>query len=361
MPIPFWLPLELWRWVYWQLVAAPRQIQSAILRKGPETESLHGIMRDEQRRIISFWAKSWTISPEYAYDLGLFRADADALNMILTAEMQPYHRLINEQLGASKADYRMLFDKSLLADYLAAKGVEVVSGIQESDGEMEDLRRAVASNGPVFCKLRAGSRGESAFMAELGVTGLIGRTLTGEKLDSETAVAAAWKFLTQKGPVLIQPYLKNHPLLQGVSPGSKSMTLRVITRMQGKAPAVWAGLLYVQADGNSMERGCWMLKVDAGTGQVYDAFGHWYGPELEINDAMPLLMLNGQAIPFWLDIASQSERAHAEQPRFWSIAWDWIVTPEGAALLEGNAGWDLTPMQELGVDFVKIGCEMTGN
>ncbi len=108
-----------------------------------------------------------------------------------------------------------------------------------------------------------------------------------------------------------------------------------------------------------VEREYWLLKIDAETGQAFDAFGHWLGSENDVNDASQLLMLDGQAIPFWQDIVRHSQRAHAELPRLWTIAWDWIVTPDGPMLLEGNAGWDLSVLQELGVDFVKIGCEIT--
>lgn len=361
LPVLFWLPLELWRWIYWQIVAAPRQIQSAVLKFGPEIEVRFGIPMDEQNIVISHWAKSWAISPVHAYSLGLFRSEVDALNHILSAEAQPLHRLINEKRGANPADYRLLFDKTLLSDRLGAAGVPVVPVFAESVGYTDDLHRAVALHGQVFCKLRAGSRGESAFMAESSADGLIGQTLAGGKLDSEAAVMSAWKALAGKGTVLIQPYLRNHPLLQGISPGADSITLRVITRMQGDSASVWMGLLYVQAPGDSQEREYWLLKIDAESGQAFDAFGHWHGQESEINDCAQLLMLDGQAMPFWKDIVSHSGRAHAQLPRVWAIAWDWIVTPDGPVLLEGNAGWDLSPLQELGVDFVKIGCEVIGN
>ena len=361
LPVLLWLPLELWRWIYWQILAAPRKIKSAVLKYGPDVEARHGIALEDQRRCIGYWAKSWSISPGYGYYLGLFRNESDALNMVLSAEMQPYHRLMNETRGASPVDYRMLFDKSLLSGCLAKAGVPVVPDIAESDGNMADLRKATASGGPVFCKLRAGSRGESAFMAESGLSGLFGQTLTGKTLANEAEVIAAWQTLTAKGEVLIQPYLRNHPILQQLSPDTEAMTLRVITRAHDAGFSVWSGFLYVQAPGAAIDRWYWMMKIDAFTGQAFDAFGHWLDDEQDADDSPQLLMLGGQAIPYWQDIAKHSQRAHAELPRLWTIAWDWIVTPDGPVLLEGNAGWDLSVLQELGVDFVKIGCEITEN
>jgi hypothetical protein len=42
-----------------------------------------------------------------------------------------------------------------------------------------------------------------------------------------------------------------------------------------------------------------------------------------------------------------SERAHAVFPDVWAIAWDWVLTPEGPVLLEGNSGWGTTLPQRL--------------
>ena len=81
--------------------AAPRQIQSAVLSFGPEIEARHGIALAEQRRNIHFLAKSWSISPAYAYTLGLYKPHADALHYILSGEVQPFHRLMNEARRAS--------------------------------------------------------------------------------------------------------------------------------------------------------------------------------------------------------------------------------------------------------------------
>ena len=164
-----------------------------------------------------------------------------------------------------------------------AVGVPMAPVLGVSYGETGDLRAAIASSGPVFCKLKSGSRGESAFMAESGRSGLFGQTLTGKTLANEAEVIAAWQTLPAKGEVLIQPYLRNHALLQQLSPDTEAMTLRVITRAHDAGYSVWSGFLYVQAPGTSPERWYWIMKIDADTGQALDAFGHWL--EIE-NDAV---------------------------------------------------------------------------
>lgn len=54
----------------------------------------------------------------------------------------------------------------------------------------------------------------------------------------------------------------------------------------------------------------------------------------------------GLAVPNWAALVTASERAHAAFPNVWAIAWDWVITPTGAVLLEGNSGWG-TAMPQL--------------
>jgi Sugar-transfer associated ATP-grasp len=365
LPRLLWLPLEALRILHWQGLGQRRALDAAMLACAEQVAQTEGVAEALQRSRISVWSRNWCIPPEAAYAHGLYRDDKDGLALLYAGELLPYHRLMNARHGSVHADFRLIQDKQRLAERLARLYIPVVSTLRMSDGRWDDLASALTETAAVFCKLRYGSRGESAFMVQSSDAGLIGQTLAGKALENEVAVMSAWKTLTDKGTVLIQPFLRNHPLLQGLSPGADSITLRVITRRQGDSSDVWMGLLYVQAPGDSQEREYWLLKIDAESGQAFDAFGHWKDPdndaENESSDDSKLGMLDGQSIPFWQDVVRHSRQAHAELPRLWAIAWDWIITPDGPVLLEGNAGWDISPLQELGVDFVKIGCEVIGN
>ena len=358
LPRLLWLPLEVFRILHWQCIGYRRALDVTVAACAEQVVKTEGIAVALLRSRISAWARHWCIPPEEAYTHGLYRDDMDGLSLLYAAELLPYHRLMNSRHGAGQADYRIVQDKQRLAERLAGIGIPMAATVRMSDGNSEDLASALTATGAVFCKLRFGSRGESAFMAEPSGAGMIGWTLAGSRLDSEAAVLAAWKALTGKGPVLIQPYLRNHPVLQVLSPGADSITLRVITRMQGDTTAVWTGLLYVQAPGDLQEREFWLLKIDAESGKAFDAFGHWLDSDNDAENAAngcsQRRMLDGQAIPFWQDTVRHSMQAHAALPRLWSIAWDWIITPDGPFLLEGNAGWDLSPLQVLGVDFVQL-------
>ena len=360
LPRLLWLALQVLRILHWRWLGYRRAVAAAVLAFSERIARDEGIPVAEQRDRIAVWARQWCIMPDEAYAFGLYRKGRDGLLRLYPDEQLSFHRVLNANRGACKADYRTVQDKQYLADRLSELGIPVAATLNAKQGGFEQLESALAAMPAVFCKLRYGSRGESAFRVESSADGLIGLTLAGKLLDTEAGVLAAWSELAGKGPVLIQPYLHNHPLLQGLSPEADSITLRVITRMQGNAASVWTGLLYVQAPGDAVDRGYWLLKIDADSGQVVDAFGLWPTSEGGVDNPAQLRMLDGQAMPYWPDIARFSAQAHAELPRLWAVAWDWIVTPEGPVLLEGNSGWDIMPLQELGVDFVKIGCDMIG-
>lgn len=347
LPALLWLPLEILRAVHWRVWGSRRAVAAAVSAFGRQAEA-QGVPLAVQHARIGHWARRWAITPADAYRHGLYRSGQDGLARLYPSQNQAFHRLMNAKHGAVKADYRLIQDKLWLAERLADAGVPAVASLCCSRGDPADLASALAGAGPVFCKSRFGSRGEGAFMAESCPDGLTGRTLAGRRLDGQAAVAAAWKALAGKGPMLIQPYLHNHPALRALAPESEAISLRVITRARADGPQVWAGLLYVQAPGDLPDREYWLLSVDAVSGRLLDAFGHWADtPQADG-------LLAGQTLPYWPEIARHACRAHAELPGFWAIAWDWIITAEGPVLLEGNAGWDLSPLQELGTDLVQL-------
>jgi hypothetical protein len=42
-------------------------------------------------------------------------------------------------------------------------------------------------------------------------------------------------------------------------------------------------------------------------------------------------------------------------PDVWAIAWDWVITPSGPVLLEGNSGWGTATPQMIQGGFLAKG------
>jgi hypothetical protein len=75
-------------------------------------------------------------------------------------------------------------------------------------------------------------------------------------------------------------------------------------------------------------------------------------------DALWQILSAADQVPFWAQIPCDSLKAHRSLPKVWAIAWDWVITPDGPVLLEGNGGWGLSEAQQQGVDLVALasGC-----
>jgi hypothetical protein len=61
-------------------------------------------------------------------------------------------------------------------------------------------------------------------------------------------------------------------------------------------------------------------------------------------------------VPHWQALVAASLAAHRQFPDVCAIAWDWIITPEGPLLLEGNTGWGTATPQLILGGFLTASC-----
>lgn len=290
--------------------------------------------------------------------------------------------------------HALLQDKWGLAQALNAAGVPMAPVIacvsRRGEAEFALWLAGAGARGStrIFCKTRSGSRGEGAFAAWAGEGELRGRRLAGAPLPDERAVRDAWRRLIARDDVLVQPALVNHPALARLAEGEDAVTVRFISRIGGCPPqkqVVAAGrgsdgpqarfeclcaTLEVPAGVDARGRpGHVLLPIDAADGSL----GRW--PERALLTAAareahervwarveerivaqrsaaastgrPGPSHASMLVPDWSEVAEASYRAHARFPGLWAIAWDWVVTPDGPLLLEGNAGWGPAAVQVL--------------
>lgn len=60
-------------------------------------------------------------------------------------------------------------------------------------------------------------------------------------------------------------------------------------------------------------------------------------------------------VPRWHELADYTHQAHATFPDIRAIAWDWVITPAGPVLLEGNVGWGAAMPQLMLGGFLRDG------
>ena len=349
LPGLLWLPMELVRWVYWQLWVGPRKVTEATTNYGPGVEVRFGISMAEQKSQLSYWSTSWCINPYVGYDWRLYQQGVDGLAIIYESETSAYHAMQNRKTGATKANHRLLGDKIALAEKLSTLGIPMVATTIISSGDWHDVLSALRLQVCVFCKLRSGNQGESAFAVWQGEQGLSGQALTGKQLPDEAALKQAWQTLSAKGAVLIQPLLANHPALASVVADDVAITLRVVTRaVQGSISAWWAELQVPGEISSVGGRGSWRVAVSVADGAVSAMNREWFLKQ-DWQDEYDTLLQRFSAmkeVPHWEQICDHSLNAHQALPKVWAIAWDWVITPTGPVLLEGNGGWGLEQAQQ---------------
>ena len=355
LPGLLWLPLEFVRWLHWGMWAAKRQTATATELYGAEVESRFGISIADQVQRIGYWAKAWCINPYTAYDWQLYRQERDALAIIYENETSAYHALRNRKTGANKADHRLLGDKIALAEKLSALGVPMVETARISSGDWQHLLEALQRHPKVFCKLRSGNQGESAFAVWHDAQGICGLAHDGKVLADESAVLQAWSALADKGEFLIQPYLLNHPDLAPASQSDEAIIVRLVSTSdrQGIMP-LWAELQVPSLTCKGESRGFWRLPISVEETTVLALDRQWLLAQRwqAEYDALWQNISKVTAVPYWHELHSHSLKAHAQLPNVWAIAWDWVLTPDGPVLLEGNSGWGLDDAQRQGVNLL---------
>lgn len=348
LPGLLWLPLELLRCAHWRMFATERRVQSALLVYGAEVQARFGISLQEQQQHLRQWANTWCIEPFTSYHWQLYRPESDALAIIYDNQTAAYHALQNHKSGASKACQRLLSDKIALTQMLAQHGVPMVETAAISNGDWHNLEAALIQHSKLFCKLRSGNQAESAFAVWRDGAFIQGMAHDGTELPNEQAVRAAWQVLCAKGAVLIQPRLENHLSLAAVAVDEAVCTVRIVTRANENGLKAWWAELQVPARGPG--RGFWRFPVSVGNGDLSVQDRQWFLKQAwqDEYDALwqPLSRLS--VLPYWQTVVEHSLVSHMQLFKVWAIAWDWVITPEGPVLLEGNGGWGLREMQQQG-------------
>lgn len=377
-PRGLWLLVQLWLWLRWVGWSAWRATWLTLRHQDRVQAAISGLSRPRQAARLLRLALSWCIPPGASVCFGLLADPARALDYVYDHELPAYHLWRSAQLlaarpaGTEPPDSQppaaaRLQDKLALAEALSALGLPMVPTlalIRQTDAAPSLAQQLMALPSPparLFCKTRSGNQGRGAFTCWRTPSGLVGQGFDGQPLQDSTAVETAWRRLCALDDVLIQPCLANHPQLAdwagSADPADPSradaITVRCISHWQAGQPAVLSAVLEVPRglDARTSRPGYSLLPIDPATGELQP----WPHPERlpeSARQAQARLWArigDARMLPDWPALVAFSRRAQQGFPAFWAIAWDWVLTPEGPVLLEGNVGWGtLVPQQLLG-------------
>lgn len=347
-----WVLMELWLWSRWVGWSGWRATWVVVRSLGPEVRAREGLSLARQARRTLALTLGWCIPAGDVYRFRLYRQPDAALDYVFDQEVSAFQTWRSGRSSLRPASLALLQDKATFASELGKRGVPVVPtlAVVPRGTAGRSLAATMGACERVFCKTRSGARGEGAFAAwrapggrEGPEGGLRGHRFEGPELRDTEAVEAAWRELLAQDDALVQPHLADHPALAPVGHECDVVTVRYISRREGASLTCLCATLEVPLGRRAIAG--WppylFLPVEAETGRLrpfpVDAL-----PTSESRARAAQTWEQARSIgvlPFWSELVAGSLRAHRLLPGVWAVGWDWVITPDGPVLLEGNSSW----------------------
>ena len=344
-----WLAVQGWQWLRWVGWFGPLALWRTLGRRRAQVAEGEGLGLGQQLWRVGRLTLGWCIPPREIYQFNLHHHPERALDYIFTHELPAYHRWRSRPLGLKPASLATLQDKLRLAAQLTPLGIALVPTPHViSRGQAAPLITYLEPGARLFCKTRSGNQGRGAFTvwqqaSVAGAAGLRGQGFEGKDLADGAAVEAAWQALCQQDDALIQPCLVNHAALEPLAMAGRAITVRYITAWQQGQICCLSAVLEVPTHRAEHHHQILysLLPLDPARGRVLPWPHPERLPEAARQAMTPLELRLPQPfhLPHWPALAWASHQAQAEFPDLGAIAWDWVITPSGPVLLEGNTGW----------------------
>ena len=142
------------------------------------------------------------------------------------------------------------------------------------------------------------------------------------------------KSLLPQGQYLVQPFLRNHSLLQKLQQTGSAMTVRIISSShEGIYKVIMANLEI----SNELHRRFTLFAIDIENGQVKldDDFLNRASCDIEAVFVLP----------HWHNVVEAVQQAHGLCPDIHTVGWDVVIEENDVVVLEGNVNWALNSMQ----------------
>lgn len=351
LPLPFYLLQELLLWLRWVSWCGWRQSLRVLKRRGREIREREGIGLFSQFTQMVRLSVGRCIPPHEVCTFGLYRHGGAraAWEYVFVNEVQAFHRRRNAGREGLQDALALMQDKHALALLLTGRGIPAVSTLAVVPrGNHFDPQPFLEEVSRLFCKPRHGSTGRDSFVMERRHDGTVAIFHTQNGIREAEGNMEALQAALQLDDFLVQPFLHNHPALDNLSSGNDVVTVRVVTEYDNGTARCWSAVLEVPFSRDDVGgHGHCILPIDLATGKLRP-FPVADLPLSAIKQHNSIFAEIGSAtLPYWQEISSHAVAAHALVPGLFSIAWDFVVTPDGPVLLEGNSGWGLTVPQTL--------------
>lgn len=302
---------------------------------GAAAQAQSGASRGRQLTELMRLGLGFGLPPRAYYQLRLFQ----------TSHRRPLAAYLYEHEVAHLFPYlngytndRAVDDKRLFAERCQAQGLPVVPLLAwAQDGQLFDVQGQWPA-GDLISKPAIGCQGRGV---ERWCATDTGYTRDGQPVARADLLSALCQ--SHHGEAwLLQPSLQTHPELADLSAGGL-VTVRLMTaRFQDGECLAFAALLKLPVGRQVINNHGIGSAIDLATGRLGPAFP--YRPLHPGFTRHPTTgaAICGRRLPDWRAIEQLAVTAHGVFPDFVTLGWDIALTPAGPALLETNAGWDVT-------------------
>ncbi len=172
--------------------------------------------------------------------------------------------------------------------------------------------------------------------------------------EFETASLLAWlKVNSLQHPVVVQPWLKNHPEIADLTKDSL-IAIRVITCMNEAGVAeVTLAMLRILSElepaWSHLPDEEYAAPIDIESGRMGLLAGDKMFTTLQRYECHPVTgsAINGRTLSAWPAIRDLAIKAHTAFPHRLMLGWDIAWTPDGPLVLEGNTNFDVMLLQRV--------------
>jgi hypothetical protein len=343
------LALEFVLWLRWVSFACWRCSWQAVACWGKAVAEGEGIGKAEQLRQLLYLGFCHAIPPGEVYAFGLYRRGSrrDFWDYVFIHETQSFHRWRGAGTGETPASLTPLHDKFHLGEFLGSRGVPMAPVLERIPrGGVFNPAPFLRTRSRIFCKPNRGSAGRDAFVVEgRGKEIIVFAAKNGVK--AQRSSLDCLRKAMARDDFLIQPFLENHPDFAGLCPEEDVVTLRVITEVHPvRGMECYGATLEMPNLSDGVFKGHIMLPVEPSSGRI-TSFPRRLPPETQARHDAVFDRIGHRAVPFWDSIMKSAFLAHRCFTDIRAIAWDYVVTPAGPVMLEGNTGWGVTTPQML--------------
>jgi hypothetical protein len=279
------------------------------------------------------------VPPNFYYRYRLYAYPASQWwDFIYEHELPHWHRVLSTA-GAGEESQRLISDKAWFAEHMNRRGIPVVeTEALFKQAEVPD-EKFVFGQRDLFFKPRSGSRSDGCFALKWCEANDSYRLEAGEIAISHRDGIMAWiRQHSESTAYLVQPLLRNHPLIAQALGTDRLVTIRIITAMKQMASTVVSANFEISAGSYTRWR-IYPISIASGEVKQSRSFGQ---PRTAVDDKVP-----GLLVPQWSQVLSECRQAHEQCPDIVTIGWDMAITEQGSRLLEGNINWGTAAHQSL--------------